>query len=417
VQHVSLRPPSARSRTAAIVALLAVSAPACQQPQAIAEGTSRGAAIDGVPVFEVDPAWPPPLPYNWKVGHVPSVAVDSHDHVFLLSRPNTLPPEERARAAPPVVELDDQGRLVNAWGGPGIAGFDWPDSEHGIAVDGGDNVWIGGSAPVAPSLFRRNDDMLLKFAHDGRFLLQIGGRDASPTSASPPVPGGNHDRDSVHQPADAFVHAPTNEVFVADGYGNRRVVVFDAATGAFKRAWGAFGNEAVDVLVPPGPSGPERALDTEGDGPPQFGSPVHSVKVSRDGLVYVADRSNRRVQVFTVDGTYKTQMFLNRSGPASGSAAGLAFSPDADQRFLYVADYGNSRIAVVERTSLKVLYQFGERSARPGDFQGLHHITVDSKGNLYTGEVAPGARVQRFLFKGLSATVPPNGVPAVPTGS
>lgn len=390
---------------------------ACQQRPAAADAAAPVVSGDGMPVFEVDPAWPPPLPYNWKLGHVPSVAVDGRDHVLLLSRPNTLPPEERARAAPPVVELDDQGAFVNGWGGPGIDGFDWPDSEHGIAVDSRDNVWIGGSAPVAPSLFRRNDDMLLKFAHDGRFLLQIGGRDRSPTSASPPGPGGNKDPRSVHQPADAFVHAPTNEVFVADGYGNRRIAVFDADSGVFKRAWGAFGNEPLDVLVPLGPPGADRALDTEGDGAAQFGSPVHSVKVAHDGLVYVADRANRRVQVFSIDGKFVTQMFLNRGGPSAASAAGLAFSPDPAQRFLYIADYGNSRIAVVERASMKLLYQFGDRSARPGEFQGLHHIAVDSKGNLYTGEVAPGARTQRFLFKGLSTTVPPNGVPAATPGS
>lgn len=405
---------SMRSASIAAAAAVVMLTAGCEQPPAAAE---TGFSGEGMPVFELDASWPPPLPYNWKLGHVPSVAVDARDHVFLLSRPNTLPPEERARAAPPVIELDEQGRFVNAWGGPGIEGFDWPDSEHGIAIDAKNNVWIGGSAPIAPSLFRRNDDMLLKFAHDGRFLLQIGGRDRSPASASPPVAGGNRDGTSVHQPADAFVHAPTNEVFVADGYGNRRVAVFDADTGQFKRAWGAFGNEPLDVLAPAGPPAADRSLDTEGDGPAQFGSPVHSVKVSHDGLVYVADRSNRRVQVFTIDGKYVTQMFLNRGGPASGSAAGLAFSPDRNQRFLYVADYGNSRIAVVERASLKLLYQFGRRGAEPGNFQGLHQIAVDSRGNIYTGEVAPGARAQRFLYKGLSTSVPPNGVPAATPGS
>jgi hypothetical protein len=410
-----LRPAETASILA--VALVALTASgACRERPVEADATRAEAAADGMPVFEVDPAWPPPLPYNWKVGHVPSVAIDSRDHVFVLSRPNTLPPEERARAAPPVVELDEQGRFINAWGGPGGGDFDWPDSEHGIALDTSDNVWIGGSAPVAPSLFRRNDDMLLKFSRDGRLLMQIGGRDKSPTSASPPVEGGNADPDSVHQPADAFVHTPTNEVFVADGYGNRRVVVFDAATGAFKRAWGAFGNTPVDVLSPAAPTG-DRALDTEGEGAPQFGSPVHAVKVSHDGLVYVADRANRRVQVFRLDGTFVTQMFLNRAGPSAASAAGLAFSPDAAQRFLYVADYGNSRIAVVERVPLKLLYQFGQRGAKPGDFQGLHHIAVDSKGNLYTGEVAPGVRMQRFLYQGLSTSVPTNGVPTVTPGS
>jgi DNA-binding beta-propeller fold protein YncE len=378
------------------------------------------------PVFEVEANWPQKLPYNWIMGHVPSVAVDSRDHVFVLSRPNTLPPEDRARSAPPVVELDAAGKFVNAWGGPGIPGFDWPDSEHGIAIDYKNNVWVGGSAPVAPSLRALNDDMLLKFTRNGEFLFQVGGRDKSPTSQNPPVIGGNRDTRSFHQPTDVFVYEKTNEAFVADGYGNRRVIVLDADTGAFKRLWGAFGNEPIDVLSTPRPSGADAArapaagggqparpaLDTDGEGSPQFGSPVHAVKVSNDGFVYVADRPNRRVQVFTPDGKYVRQMFLNRSGPSAASAAGLAFSSDREQRFLYVADYGNSHIAVVDRKSMTVLYQFGQRSPAPGDFQGIHNLAVDSKGNIYTGEVAPGARLQKFVYRGLSTTLPPNALTA-----
>ena len=259
--------------------------------------------------------------------------------------------------------------------------------------------------------------MLLKFDNKGKFLLQIGGRTASK---------GNADTKTVHQSADVFVWPKTNEAFVADGYGNRRVIVFDADTGAFKRMWGAFGNAPIDVPPAPrgggagganagGGRGATPALDTEGNGSQQFGGPVHAVKVSNDGLVYVADRPNRRVQVFTPDGKYVTQAFINRSGPSPQSAAGLAFSPDEPQQFLYVADYGNSHIAVLDRKSLQLLYQFGQRSEKPGDFQGLHHLAIDSKGNLYTGEVAPGARAQRFVFKGLSNTLPPNAIaPAIP---
>jgi DNA-binding beta-propeller fold protein YncE len=364
-----------------------------------------------VPVFEVDPAWPK-LPNNWVVGHVASVAVDRRDHVFMLHRPNTIPEDRRSHAAPPVLEFDASGKFVNAWGGPGN-GYDWPDSEHGIAVDYKDRVWIGGSAPIAPSLRNLDDDMLLTFDNEGKFLLQIGGRTAST---------GNADTKTVHQSADVFVWPKTNEAFVADGYGNRRVIVFDADTGAFKRMWGAFGNAPIDV--PPavrgggagsggsagGGRGAAPVLDTDGPGSQQFGGPVHAVKVSNDGLVYVADRPNRRVQVFTPEGKYVTQTFINRSGPSPQSAAGLAFSPDAQQQFLYVADYGNSHIAVLDRKSLQLLYQFGQRSEKPGDFQGLHHLAIDSKGNLYTGEVAPGARAQRFVFKGLSDALPPNGI-------
>ena len=383
-----------------------------------------------MPVFEVDATWPR-LPNDWVMGQVPGIAVDRHDHVWILHRPRTVADDLKGRAAPPVIEFDENGKFVAAWGGSG-AGFDWPDSEHGIFVDYKDNVWIGGSSPTSQSLTRRSDDMLLKFSNSGMFRLQIGGPDKS---------GGNADTSSVNKPADAFVYPKTNELFVADGYGNRRAIVFDAETGAFKRMWGAFGNEPVDAAPAPtrgagqaaggaagapargvapvagqaagAPArgrGPAPPLETEGPGPQQFGGPVHSVKVSNDDLVYVADRPNRRVQVFTLEGKFVTQAFINRAGPSSSSAAGIAFSPDAEQQFMYVVDYGNSRIVVLDRKSLTVLYQFGSISAEPGDFQGPHHAAVDSKGNIYVVEVVPGNRAQRFAFKGLSATPPANAL-------
>ncbi|PWU05741.1 MAG: hypothetical protein C5B51_13875 [Terriglobia bacterium] len=366
------------------------------------------AADDGgnpeqMPVFEADPSWPR-LPNNWALGQTPSVAVDRHDHVWILHRPRTV--AEGQKAAPAVIELDAAGRLVSAWGGPG-QGFDWPDSEHGILVDYNDNVWIGGSSPTSTSLTKRSDDMLLKFTNKGTFLFQLGGYDKSL---------GNADTKSVKRAADAFVYQRTNEVFVADGYGNRRVIVFDAATGAFKRQWGAFGNVPLDPS--PGPSGPAAPsgsrppLETEGPGPQQFGSPVHNVKIANDGLVYVADRANRRIQIFDIQGKYIDQIFINRAGPSAGSAAGIAFSPDREQRFMYVADYGNSRVLVLRRKPARVLYQFGLRDATPGNFQGVHFISVDSKGNLYTAEVLPGNRAQKFLFKGLVSAPPANALTA-----
>ncbi len=358
-------------------------------------------AAERMPVFEVDPSWPN-LPNQWGLGQTPSVAVDRHDHVWILHRPRTI--EGSKKPAPAVVELDVAGKFVNAWGGPG-QGFDWPDSEHGIFVDYKDNVWIGGSSPTSTSLTKRSDDMLLKFTDKGKFLLQLGSYDKS---------GGNADTKSVKRSADAFVYRKTNEVFVADGYGNRRVIVFDADTGAFKRQWGAFGNAPVDA--PPAPAAQPGAarppLETEGPGPQQFGSPVHNVKISNDGLVYVADRSNRRIQIFDPQGKYIDQIFINRAGPSAGSAAGIAFSPDAEQRYMYVADYGNSRVLVLERKSARVLYQFGLRNAEPGNFQGIHFMTVDSKGNLYTAEVLPGNRVQKFVFKGYSTTPPKDALTA-----
>ncbi len=357
-----------------------------------------------MPVFEVDPSWPK-LPNDWGLGQTPSVAVDKRDHVWILHRPRTI--EGGKTAAPAVVELDANGKFVQSWGGPG-QGFDWPDSEHGITIDYKDNVWVGGSSPTSTSLTRRSDDMLLKFNSKGKFLLQLGSYDKS---------GGNADTKSVKRAADAFVYSKTNEVFVADGYGNRRVIVFDADTGAFKRQWGAFGNVPVDTIPAPpagqgAGKGAAKGLETEGRGPDQFGSPVHNVKIDVDGLVYVADRANRRIQIFDVQGKYIDQIFINRAGPSAGSVAGIAFSPDSAQQFMYVADYGNSRVLVLDRKSRSVLYQFGLRNAEPGNFQGIHFIAVDSKGNLYTAEVLPGNRVQKFLYKGLASAPPKNALTA-----
>jgi DNA-binding beta-propeller fold protein YncE len=362
------------------------------------------------PVFQVDPSWPA-LPNNWVLGTVTSVAVGKDDHVWIVHRPRTVPEARRAQAAPPVLEYDAAGKFVKAWGGDG-QGYDWPGAEHGISADYKGNLWFTGSSPSGGSPDGPLDNMLLKFTRDGKFLLQIGGRNQ---------PGGNKDTKNVERAADLDVFEKTNEVFVADGYGNRRVIVFDADTGAFKRMWGAFGKPpdndppaainrggargAAPAAAAGGARGPAPAAPpappATGDGPPQFANPVHGIKVSKDGMVYVADRTNRRVQVFDVSGKYITQFFINRADQPS--AAGLSFSPDAQQTYLYIADYGNSRVAVVNRKSQEVLYQFGKRSAAPGDFQGLHNLAADSKGNLYTAEVAPGNRAQKFVFKGIGA--------------
>jgi sugar lactone lactonase YvrE len=381
-----------------VTALVAVTAAVALLSDIGAQAQSSSTA-KRFPVFEVDASWPPKLPNNWVLGQTPGVAVDSHDHIWVLHRPRTVADAQRAQAAPPLLEFDADGKFLRAWGGPGT-GFDWPDSEHGVFVDDKDNVWIGGSSPTSTSLTKRSDDMLLKFTKDGKFLMQIGGPDKS---------GGNADTKSVNKPADAFVHQKTNELYIADGYGNRRVLVLDASTGAFKRMWGAFGNAPVDAQPAAAGRG-AAAFDIDGPGPQQFGGPVHSVKVSNDDLVYVADRQNRRLQVFSPAGKYISQTFINRTGPANGSVAGIAFSPDRAQQFMYLADYGNSHIVVMDRKSLEILYQFGTRSASAGDFQGAHHLAANSKGDLVVVEVAPGNRVQRFRFKGFSNTLPANAL-------
>ena len=308
------------------------------------------------------------------LGQVASVTVDRRDHVWVLHRPRTVDDAERATAAPPVLEFTTDGTFVQAWGGP-AQGYDWPANEHGIHADPDGTIWVGGNSARPVS-----DDMLLKLTSGGDLLLQIGGPGRS---------SGNTDTDNLRRPAESFVH--DNEVFVADGYGNRRVIVLDAETGAFKCMWGAFGNEPLEA---------DQAPETPANAPlgsPQFGI-VHGIEVSNDGMVYVADRGNSRVQVFTLDGEYLTQGFVNRGAESAATTAGLAFSPDAEQRFVYAADQGNSLIHVLDRKTLEVLDSFGSNGAAPGEFQALHHIATDSEGNIYTGEAQRGRRAQKFTL-------------------
>jgi DNA-binding beta-propeller fold protein YncE len=337
-------------------------------------------AKPAAPAFEVDPAWPA-IPNNWVLGDVSSIAVDAHDNVWILHRPRNVPADQRSKAAPAVIEFDRGGRFVTAWGGPG-SGFEWPEREHGIYVDPTDAVWITGNngygTPPPPG---QSDDMLLKFTTAGKLLLQIGHSGKST---------GNGDTANVRQAADAFLYRPSNEIFVADGYGNNRVIVFDAKTGAFKRTWGAFGKT---------PQTPEPALP-QADllQAPQFGL-VHAIKVSNDGLVYVADRANKRVQVFTAKGEYRQQVPIGAGTPAAQTAAGIALSPDAAQRFLYVADLGNSRIDIFDRKTMQPIGSFGSSGNAPGQFATLHHMAVDSRGNIYTAEINRNKRAQKFDLK------------------
>ena len=356
-------------------------------------GQAQSAAAGQVPLFEADPAWPR-IPNDWVLGTVTSVAVGTNDHVWVIHRPRSVAADRRAKAAPPVLEFDAAGTFVRGWGGDNAA-YDWPSAEHGIFLDHQNNIWITGSNPSGGLPDQPTDNMVLKFTSTGQFLRQLGGRGK---------PGGNAETTHFERAADVAVFPPTNELFVADGYGNRRVAVFDADSGAFKRMWGAFG-KAPDT-APPAPLGPpppstQGSEQEQPEGAPLFANPVHSVRISRDGLVYVADRTNRRIQVFKTSGEYVTQVFINRS--ESPSACGMAFSPDPAQRFLYVADYGNSRLVVLDRQTLTVLYQFGGRGPQPGQFQGLHQLSADAKGNLYAVEVAPGNRVQKFIAKGFGA--------------
>jgi DNA-binding beta-propeller fold protein YncE len=333
-----------------------------------------------MPRFIADTNWLQ-MPNGWLIGEVSAVAVDAHDNVWVLHRPRTVAVADRARAAPPVLAFDRDGHFLRGFGGPG-AGYEWPATEHSIAVDKAGRVWIAGNARTPPD----GDDMLLVFSTEGKFLRQTGRRNES---------RGDSDTVNVHAPADLFVDDAAHEVYVADGYLNRRIIVFDTETGAFKRMWSAFGKPP-----PLEPATPLRDVGAPfvpvtGAGPPGFNG-VHGVEISRDGKVYVSDRNNQRIQVFTKAGGYLQQGFVDRNMPSPQSASGLAFSPDARQRYLYVADWGNSQMLVLDRATLTTVGRIGGKGSGPGEFIGPHLIATDSRGVLYVAEVQ-GRRLQRLV--------------------
>jgi DNA-binding beta-propeller fold protein YncE len=366
----------------ALVALTGVSVAVGQAP-----GDARP------PVFEVDPSWPT-IPNDWVLGEVTSIAVDPEDDIWVLHRPRSIAEDQRDRAAPAVLEFDQDGQLLRSWGGAGD-GYDWPEREHGIWVDAEGFVWISGNGGWPfPAAGTSNDDMILKFTPDGRLVMQIGEAGASQ---------GNGDTANVHQPADQFVDEASNELYVADGYGNQRVIVYDADSGDFKRMWGAFGNEpATAAAAAAGPGGRGAGRGGRGGTPsdpataPQFGL-VHAVKVSDDGIVYVADRGNQRIQWFTTEGEYISQIVIEGESPPA--PAGFAFSRDPEQRFLYVIESANARMLVFDRESMTIIDEFGERTAEPGGMDIAHHIAMDSMGNLYTAEIVTNNRAQKFVAR------------------
>ena len=337
---------------------------------------SAGMSSDDAPSFRVDPFWARELPHNWILGQVAGVSVDAQDHVWIVHRPRTLDARQRGEEgmccvpAPPVIEFSPDGTVLRSWGGPGDD-FEWPENEHGIHIDHQNHVWIGGNGA--------SDAHVLKFTSDGEFLLQIGRAGQS---------GGSNDLEDLGRPASIEVDPDANEVYIGDGYGNRRVIVFDATTGEYKRHWGAYGERPDDVEIGPYTPSPEPAR--------QFRSPVHDVTLSADGLVYVADRTNDRLQVFQKDGEFLTEAFVRPETLGSGSVSALALSTDPDQRWLFVADGTNNVVWVVDRQSLTVESHFGRLGKNAGQFYRLHNLDIDSRGNLYTTEVNAGQRLQKF---------------------
>ena len=365
----------------ALGAALAVVAAAPGGASSTGVTAQSGDSMLGGAGFAFDPYWPKPLPDNWTLGNVVGVAVDSRDHIWIVHRPGSLnqqesgadadpPLAECCRPAPPVIEFTQEGDVVQAWGGPSHD-YEWPQSEHGIFIDHLDNVWLGGSGG--------NDSQILKFTRHGRFLLQIGAQGEGQ---------GSNDLANFGQPAEVDVDPETNEVYIADGYGNRRVAVFDADTGEYRRHWGAYGNVPTDDAY---------AYDPDAPLSQQFGRPVHCATLSADGLVYVCDRVNDRIQVFQRDGTFLDEVLIAPRTLDFGSAFDVDFSPDPEQRYLYNIDGMNQKVWIISREDLSIVDSFGFGGHRAGGFTAAHSLAVDSGGNIYVGETLEGKRVQRFV--------------------
>lgn len=342
----------------------------CRVAVAAVIGVGAGTTMESrplpVPRFVVDPFWPKPAPERWVTEEVGGLCIDSKDHVFTTNRGNLLPIEKQIRTivSPPIVEYAPDGRVVNSWGSREVL----PENLHGCAFDRDDNVWVIGSG----------DGIAQKWTHDGsRMLLQIGKRGVCDTSSGACSGDGlNRSTTSLSRPAGIAVDATTGDVYVADGYGNHRVVVFDR-NGTFKRQWG-----------------------TAGAAPGQLSLP-HCV-VLNQGLVYVCDRSNDRIQVFDPSGTLKDVIPVTPGTGEShiGSACGMAFSPDG--RYLYADDIGNSVLWIIDRATKAMVGGFGRPGHGTGELNSFHSMAVDSKGNIYTGEVT-GRRIQKFVPRGVVA--------------
>ena len=390
-----------------------------------AQRPTRAPTARAAPRFEVDLLWPAPMPNRWILGSTTGVAVDSRDHVFVVHLTDSFTPRteiglatnpvtgECCAPAPNVLEFDPAGSLVGHFGGPG-AGYDWPEMNAGLAVDDAGNVWIGGSGG--------GDSRILKFSHDGKFVAEFGkagavaargaggrGEDTAYAGVSPgrgrgsgrgrgrastpALPANSNSTDTFGGPAGFSFDAKANEAYVADGYRNHRVAVIDMTTGAIKRYWGAYGSKPSDADTTR--YEPGAAL------PKQFGAPVMCAKLASDGLLYVCDTQNDRIQVFKKDGSFVKEKTVAPATRGTGSVWDIAFSRDPQQRYLYVADGMNMKVHVLDRQSLDELTSFGDGGRQPGQFYAVHSVATDSKGNLYTVETYEGKRVQKFNYKGV----------------
>lgn len=391
---------------ALLSALLCLPLAAAASPdQALAPLAFERIAPAGVkmPRFKVDAAWPA-MPDDLLLGQVSGVAVGPDDSVWVVHRPQSLtntdtglaqtpPIAVCCKAAPPVVRFAADGHYLSGWGGAAIAPTidgvnQWPASLHGVFVDKGGSVWFGGNG--------KGDHVVMNYSAEGKYLRQFGRREKT---------GGNDAADQLGNPSD--VNHSDGVVLISDGYVNRRVIGFDDTSGAYKGRWGAYGRP---------PSGPvlagdfdqSHAVDPSRAADPKaaiFNSIVHCVVPTRDGHLYVCDRNNNRAQLFRRerDGglTFVRDLVIAGETGGTHTVTDIAFSPDAEQTYLYVADMMNGRIWILRRKTHEVLGAIGRVGRQAGQFTWLHSIDTDSQGNIYTTEVNTGRRVQKLVFTGI----------------
>lgn len=374
---------------------LGTSVPAQAQMQAMDE--------NGAPVFQVDPFWPGPLPNRWSMQQVTGIHVDHMDHIWFLNRGNLAQGDEIGGIGDPprtvccvrgpeVIELDQDGNVHNAWGGPGYHPK-WPASLQTVIADRDGFVWVAGTRP---------QDSILKFTRDGELVWDFDHRPPEGVN----LPENNQQTDVLANKGRFQLDQDAREIYIINW---KRVLVYDMDSGDYKRGWGGHGMPLSEISNDPIP-----AYNWDGRRPPEeanFVPDMHFLEISNDGLVYVGERGQNRIQVFQKDGTWVEDFYVAEGTPGRGEGCGglsvtefapcgsmykLAISRDDEQKYLYMADGTNNRVWIVDRQSGETLGSFGGNGRYAGQLHWINAIATDSDGNIYTGEVEHGKRIQKF---------------------
>jgi hypothetical protein len=386
----------------AIAVVLALAAGVAVKTQG---GARQAVDKDGAPMFKVDPFWPKPLPNKWGMQQVTGIGIDpSNDHVWFLNRAAAANPDETGGAGgrldcciqgPELIEVDQDGNVVHSWGEKGTT-EKWPTALQTVIVDSKGFVWVAGTGA---------QDSIEKYTKDGKLVWDFGHRPAAD----------DKNFKETNQNTDAFVSKgrfqldeSQNEIYIIN---QKRVVIYDMTTGAFKRGWGGHGmplSEITNDALPKykwtgGPPTEEKNLSPD----------LHFVEITKDRKVYVGERGQNRIEVFTTDGKFLQEFYVSPNTPSQraedcgglyskdfppcGTTYKLAISRDAQQKFMYVADGTNDKVWILDRASGKTIGSFGRNGTYAGQFHWINAIVIDSKGNLFTGEVEENKRIQKFV--------------------